>query len=105
MMVRETNELSPCLHENTSLYWWQFLGLLGALPEDASMSKRMFYRGVNLAELKGEEKKRVTRIKKEIAIRREHKPTVTVTAKEKAARYKERLQRRRKVNNGFTRMP
>ncbi len=80
--------------EDTSLHWWQFLALLGALPEDASMSKRMYYRGLDLSKLKGDEKKRVARIKKEIAIRKKHKPTVTVTAKEKAARYKERLQQR-----------
>lgn len=80
--------------EDASLHWWQFLALLGALPEDASMSKRMYYRGVNLAELKGEEKKRVARIKREIAIRKKRKPALATTADEKAARYKERMQRR-----------
>lgn len=82
------------INDDTSLHWWQFLALLGALPEDASMSKRMYYRSVDLSKLKGEEKKRIARIKKEIAIRKKHKPTLAVTADEKAARYKERMQRR-----------
>ncbi len=80
--------------EDTRLHWWQFLALLSALPEDASMSKRMYYRGVDLAEFKGKEKNRIARIKKEIAIRKKHRPTVAITAEEKAARYKERMQRR-----------
>ncbi len=75
-----------------TLHWWRFLALLRALPESASMSKRMYYRSVNLADYKGKEKARIARIKKEIAIRQISMPAVS--AAEKEQRYKERLQRR-----------
>ena len=79
-------------NENYSLHWWQFLALLRALPEKTSMAKRMYYRGVSLADFKGKEKNRIAQIKKEIAIRKKNTPVLS--AAEKEQRYKERMQRR-----------
>jgi hypothetical protein len=78
--------------DSVTLHWWQFLALLRALPESTSMAKRMYYRSVNLGELKGKEKSRIARIKKEIAIRKKNK--MVLTAEEKEQQYKERMRRR-----------
>jgi hypothetical protein len=78
--------------ENMSLHWWQFVALLRALPESTSMAKRMYYRSVDLSELKGKEKSRIAGIKKEIAIRKKRK--MALTAAEKEQQYKERVRRR-----------
>lgn len=74
------------------LHWWKFLSLMKALPENTTMSRRMYYRGVPLSEFKGEERKRIAKIKKEIAINKTC-PVAYKTAEEKAQAYKERLQR------------
>lgn len=77
----------------TDLHWWKFLSLLKALPEDMTMSKRMYYRGVPLSKFKGEERKNIAQIKKEIAIKKPHSVTYK-TAEDKAKAYRERLQKR-----------
>ncbi len=77
----------------TELHWWKFLSLMKALPENTTMPKRMYYRGVKLSELKGEERKRVAKIQKQIAIVKARNITYK-TAGEKAKAYKERLQKR-----------
>ncbi len=76
------------------LHWWKFLSLLKALPEDMTMSKRMYYRGVPLNKFSKEERKHIAKIKKALAIKREK--TEYKTAEEKAEAYKEKMRERLK---------
>ena len=52
------------------MHWWQFLTLFYGLPENSQIKERMYYRSVDLKTIKGkEERDRIKRIKKLIAIK------------------------------------
>lgn len=52
------------------MHWWQFLALLYGLPEDSQIKERMYYRNVDLKTIKSkEERERIKKIKKLIALR------------------------------------
>lgn len=52
------------------MHWWQFLTLFYGLPENSQIKERMYYRNVDLKTIKGkEERDRIKRIKKLIAIK------------------------------------
>lgn len=56
------------------LHWWKFLLLFGGLPADTEIQERIYYRGVDLNQIKSkEERKRVKEIKKRIALKRREK--------------------------------
>ena len=49
------------------MHWWKFKMLLNGLPEESSIKKRMYYRDVDLGDIKDKyEKKRIMKIKKAI---------------------------------------
>ncbi len=53
------------------MHWWKFRILFDGLPENTEIKQRMIYRSVDLSEIKDkEERKRIKKIKKEIAIRK-----------------------------------
>ena len=52
------------------MHWWQFLTSFYGLPENSQIKERMYYRSVDLKTIKGkEERDRIKRIKKLIAIK------------------------------------
>lgn len=52
-----------------NMHWHLFLALFDALPEDTPIKQRMYYRGVNIGEIKDKnEKKRVQKIQRQIRI-------------------------------------
>lgn len=52
-----------------SLHWWEFLSLFYALPEESRCQKRIYYRNLDLNQIKNkDEKKRIRKIKRAIAI-------------------------------------
>lgn len=79
--------------EGCELHWWKFLSLIKALPEDMTMAKRMYYRGVSISKFKGEERKQIAKIKKSLAIKRTCS-VVYKNAEDKEQSYKERMQKR-----------
>lgn len=51
------------------MHWWKFLILFEGLPQDTETKERIYYRSVNLNEIKDkEERKRIKEIKKRIAL-------------------------------------
>lgn len=56
------------------MHWWKFLVLFSGLPADTEIQERIYYRGVDLNNIKSkEERKRIKEIKKRIAIRKKKK--------------------------------
>ena len=54
------------------MHWHLFRALFDALPEDTPIKQRMYYRGVNIAEIRDKnEKKRVLKIQQQIRIPQE----------------------------------
>lgn len=54
------------------MHWHLFLALFDALPEDTPIKQRMYYRGVNIGEIKDKnEKKRILKIQRQIRIPQE----------------------------------
>lgn len=53
------------------LHWWKFLLLFGGLPPETEIQQRIYYRGVDLNQVKSkEERKRIKEIKKKVALRK-----------------------------------
>lgn len=56
------------------MHWWKFLVLFSGLPADTEIQERIYYRGIDLNNIKSkEERKRIKEIKKRIAIRQKKK--------------------------------
>ena len=54
------------------MHWHLFRALFDALPEDTPIKQRMYYRGVNIAEIRDKnEKKRILKIQQQIRIPQE----------------------------------
>lgn len=52
------------------MHWWKFRVLFEGLPADTEIKERIYYRSVNLNDIKDkEERKRIKEIKKKIALR------------------------------------
>ncbi len=52
------------------MHWWQFLALFEGLPENTEIKERIYYRTVDLNEVESkEERKRIKKIKKRIALK------------------------------------
>lgn len=43
---------------NTNMHWYVFLELVSSLPEDSPFSKAVYYRGVDLSQIKDKEQKK-----------------------------------------------
>ena len=57
------------IETNPYMHWWKFLTLFGGLPADTETKERIYYRGVDLNEIKDkEERKRIKEIKKRLAL-------------------------------------
>lgn len=57
---------------NATMHWHLFLALFDALPEDTPIKQRMYYRGINIGEIKDKnEKKRILKIQRQIRIPQE----------------------------------
>ena len=57
----------------TGMHWHLFLALFDALPEDTPIKQRMYYRGVNIGDIKDKnEKKRIRKIQQQIRIPQEN---------------------------------
>lgn len=55
-----------------NMHWHLFLALFDALPEDTPIKQRMYYRGVNIAEIQDKnEKKRIRKIQNAVRIPQE----------------------------------
>lgn len=51
------------------MHWWKFLTLFGGLPVDTETKERIYYRSVNLNDIKDkEERRRIKEIKKRLAL-------------------------------------
>lgn len=60
------------------MHWWKFKTLFDGLPSDTEIKERIYYRGVNLNAIKDkEERKRIQKIQRRIAIRDERKKVVS----------------------------
>ncbi len=57
---------------NATMHWHLFLALFDALPEDTPIKQRMYYRGINIGEIRDKnEKKRILKIQRQIKIPQE----------------------------------
>lgn len=55
------------------MHWWEFRVLFEGLPSDTEIKERIYYRGVNLNDIKDkEERRRIKEIKKRIALPERH---------------------------------
>lgn len=53
------------------MHWWKFLVLFEGLPANTEIKERIYYRGVDLNEIKDKsERERIKKIKKKIALKR-----------------------------------
>lgn len=60
------------------MHWWKFKTLFDGLPSDTEIKERIYYRSVNLNTIKDkEERKRIQKIQRRIAIRDERKRVVS----------------------------
>lgn len=75
-----------------ALHWWQFMALFIQLPESTLMSQKIYYRGVDISSLKGEQRKSCELKKKAFALKK--KTVVTETLQELEARRLEYVNRR-----------
>lgn len=54
---------------NADLHWWHFRILLDGLPENTEFKQRIYYRGINVGEIKDvKEKQRILKIQRQIAL-------------------------------------
>jgi DNA-directed RNA polymerase subunit M/transcription elongation factor TFIIS len=55
------------------MHWWKFKALFEGLSDEATVKKYMYYRSVELSTIKDkdEERKRIEKIQRQIAIKRE----------------------------------
>lgn len=75
-----------------ALHWWQFMALFIQLPENTLMSQKIYYRGVDISGLKGEQRKSCELKKKAFALKK--KTVVAETLQELEARRLEYVNRR-----------
>lgn len=77
--------------QSQPLHWWKFYTLLVNLPEDCPMGKIMYYRTVNPANLKGEERKQAMAMQARFAL---DKPAI-VPPEQRDKEFLERIRQRR----------
>lgn len=67
-----------------SLHWWIFRALLEGLPEKSKFKQRVYYRTCDLKDLSKNERKRILRIRKQIAIEDTASPKMTLAERNNA---------------------
>ena len=81
-----------------NLHWWKFRALLAGLPNDSSFKERIYYRTCDLKGLPQKEKKRISEIRKEIAIK--DKKEIKVTLEQRNQQMLEYVAKRSKEMRG-----
>lgn len=70
----------------TPLHWWKFRALLAELPGESNYKQRIYYRTCDLSELPKAEKKRIQKIRNEIAIENKGHKKMTLEERNKMMR-------------------
>lgn len=78
--------------QERAIHWWKFRALLFALPDTCFMGKIMYYRGLDLSQLKGVEKKHALKMQNMFAIEKRQ----TMTKAQREAEYLLKIEQRRK---------
>lgn len=69
---------------STKMHWWQFRAYFMGLSEETRFVKIMSYRGMDLSELKGQQKKFYAKLKKKYELPETHQTPMTMQERDEA---------------------